>query len=105
VWSDKVTKYQSIGDIVLIPRITDNLNLPFKFKRRQFPVSICSGMTINKSQGQTLSIVGLYLPRPVFSHGQLYVALSRVKIKQGPRILIENSVDLLPNTTINVVYK
>ena len=34
-------------------------------------------MTINKSQGQSLGRVGLCLPRPVFGHGQLYVALSR----------------------------
>ena len=35
-------------------------------------------MTINKSQGQTMQRVGLYLPQPVFSHGQLYVTFSRV---------------------------
>ena len=33
-------------------------------------------MTINKSQGQSIINVGIDLHCPVFSHGQLYVALS-----------------------------
>jgi len=35
-------------------------------------------MTINKAQGQTLEKVGVYLRNPVFTHGQFYVACSRL---------------------------
>ena len=34
--------------------------------------------TKNKAQGDTLKMVGIWLPQEVFGHGQLYVAASRV---------------------------
>ncbi|XP_012849479.1 PREDICTED: ATP-dependent DNA helicase PIF1-like isoform X1 [Erythranthe guttata] len=104
----KILSGKHVGDMVFIPRMTlipSNCTLPIKFQRRQFPVIVSFGMTINKSQGQTLSHVGLYLPRPVFSHGQLYVALSRVKSRSGIKILISSESGELCNFTNNVVYK
>ena len=41
-------------------------------------VKVAFAMTINKAQGQTLEFAGIWLDKPVYTHGQLYVALSRV---------------------------
>ena len=78
---------------------------PFQMQRRQFPVSISFAMTINKSQGQSLKQVGLYLYKPVFTHGQLYVGLSRVRSIDGLRIVLGEHDGQKFNTTKNVVYK
>jgi len=61
-------------------------------------------MTINKSQDQSLNYVGLYLPRLVFSHGQLYVAISRVTSREGLKILIIENDENNVQYTKNVVY-
>ncbi|GFT89088.1 ATP-dependent DNA helicase [Trichonephila clavipes] len=78
------------GDNVLIPRIPiiPN-NLPFNFKRLQFPLKVAFSMTINKSQGQTLKVAGIHLASPCFSHGQLYVACSRVSESQNLHVYAE----------------
>jgi ATP-dependent DNA helicase PIF1 len=103
------------GTHVIIPRI--NLSpsieeIPFHMTRRQFPIRLAHAMTINKSQGQSFKSVGVYLPTPVFSHGQLYVALSRVINKNNLKIHIplkpdKNIKKSDENTVIytkNIVY-
>lgn len=96
-----------------MPRIdlyTKGTDLPFTIKRRQFPIKLAFCMTINKSQGQTFKKIGIYLPQPVFSHGQLYVALSRVSKRANLRIKVLNyqgrQGELRPGQffTKNIVY-
>jgi ATP-dependent DNA helicase PIF1 len=64
-------------------------------------------MTINKAQGQTIPNVGIYFPEPVFSHGQLYVALSRGVSRQTTRILSKQNkeLDSTGKSTKNIVWK
>jgi ATP-dependent DNA helicase PIF1 len=62
-------------------------------------------MTINKSQGQSLNKVGIYLNKQVFCHGQLYVALSRVTSKEGLKLLIDDNDCQSEDIAKNIVYK
>ncbi|XP_058789934.1 ATP-dependent DNA helicase pif1-like [Phymastichus coffea] len=80
------------NNIILLNRITlycDN-QYPFIFKRKQFPVRLAFAMTINKAQGQTLAQIGIDLRRDVFNHGQLYVAMSRVRSWDSLKIYLGN---------------
>jgi ATP-dependent DNA helicase PIF1 len=56
-------------------------------------------MTINKAQGQTMKTIGIYLLEPVFTHGQLYVALSQATRVNDVYVFYSNG-----RTTTDVVY-
>jgi ATP-dependent DNA helicase PIF1 len=91
-----------VGNIVNIPRITTTTNRskwPFTLQRRQFPLQLAFAMTINKVQGQTMKTVGIYLPKPFFTHSQLYVALSRATRVNDVSVFCPNG-----RTMTNVVY-
>ncbi|XP_074271299.1 uncharacterized protein LOC141595232 [Silene latifolia] len=99
---------QHTGDHVFIPRIKlrpgPSTNYPFQFQRNQFPLKLSFAMTVNKCQGQTLSQVAVYLPRPCFSHGQLYVALSRARKASQVTVFSVPGPEAVPATFVkNVV--
>ncbi|XP_074293142.1 uncharacterized protein LOC141620077 [Silene latifolia] len=79
------------GERVFLPRITlkpsKSSKFPINFQRKQFPIKLSFAMTINKSQGQTLQCVGVFLQKPCFSHGQLYAALSRARTAKQLKVL------------------
>ncbi|XP_046391588.1 uncharacterized protein LOC124159723 [Ischnura elegans] len=68
---------------IAIPRITFSFPFmegsPLRVRRRQFPLTLAYCMTSHKSQGQTIDYVGVDLRTDCFTHGQLYVLLSRVR--------------------------
>ena len=74
---------------------------PFEWKRRQFPLRLAFAMTITKSQGQTLKLVGVCLVQDCFSHGQLYVAMSRVGSPDALKYFLPPGHDC---RAINIVY-
>ena len=78
----KIISCGNVGRICAIPRIVitpSDTKMPFNLNKR---FQVCFGMTINKSQGQILSHVGLFFPKSIFLHGQLYGVVSRVKSKR-----------------------
>ena len=79
------------SEIHVIPRIylaPSQTRLPLQLRRRQFPVKLAFAMTINKSHGQTLRRVGIFLPEPPFGHGQLYVNCSRARERPDVKLKI-----------------
>ena len=92
------------GENAFIPRITISASegaLLFILFWRQFPVRLAFAMTINKSQGQSLGTVGIGLHSPVFSHGQLYVAVSRGTNWGRIKVLLAEGA---ARKTENIVY-
>ena len=97
------------GRTVFLPRIkmqpADFDEYGFGWERLQFPVKLAFAITINKSQGQTLSRVSVWLHDSCFSHGQLYVAASRVGDPSNIQFAIKQVEGLPPNATKHIVFK
>ncbi len=53
----------------------------------QYPIKLAYALTIHKSQGLSFDEMTLDLTKSVFSPGQMYVALSRVRTPEGLTII------------------
>jgi len=95
----------NVAFILCIKFISDNSGLPFTFARKQFLLRLAYAMTINKSQRQTLSHVGLHLADDIFSHGQLYVAFSRAKAPTNIKVQLPDIMHGQIGLMRNVVYE
>ena len=89
---------------VLLPRITFKERLPsgHTLCRRQFPLAPAYASTFHSCQGLTLDCVGVDLTQEVFTHGQLYTALSRIRHRSHAIVRLPT---LECSTTKNVTYK
>lgn len=89
---------------ILLPRITFKERLPsgHTLCRRQFPLAPAYASTFHSCQGLTLDRVGVDLTQDVFTHGQLYTALSRIRHRSDAIIRLPTLED---STTTNVTYK
>ena len=70
------------GRVVCLPRCSchvsrENSGLPFEFSRVQFPLIPAYCVSVHKSQGQSLTKIGVVVDQDSFAHGQVYTALSR----------------------------
>ncbi|KAL5124771.1 hypothetical protein HKD37_02G005111 [Glycine soja] len=102
----KIISSSNIGEKIFIPRLTSipfNPRIPFQFRHKQFLVVVSFAMTVNKRL--FLKHVGIYLARPVFSHRQLCVLMSRVTTHEGLKIFICSEDGNNSNITLNVVYR
>lgn len=98
----------SIENTIYISRMSLSLSQsPWSFKliRIQFSIIMSFAMTMNKSQGLSLDYVGFYLSKNVFSHGQFYITISRVKSKAGLKILIQDKNNNSLTQTTNIFFK
>lgn len=99
------------GKLINIQRVESKLPLRgnVELVRRQFPILLAFSMTINKAQGLQFQRMGAYLPNPAFSHGQMYVLLSRVRnIENDLRVFVKEpnlNFDHMPNIVNETMAK
>jgi hypothetical protein len=90
----KVLDSDNPNHLVFVPRMRFNCCLKYtssyNMTRVQFPLKLCYGMTVDKSQGQSFEDVLLDFTDESFSHGQTYVGFSRARNYKNVRIIVQD---------------
>jgi hypothetical protein len=91
-------------EIFSLPRIRFNFHPPnssWTVDRLQFPLRLAYAATFHSCLGLTLDRAAFDLRSEVFSHGQLYTAISRIRTRRDGLVVVasEDQAD-----TKNVVY-
>jgi hypothetical protein len=91
-----------VGRVIMLPRCSchvsrENSGLPFEFTRVQFPIIPAYCVSVHKSQGQSLTRVGLIIDQDSFAHGQVYTALSRTSDWNNIRVMLNSDDDCIVN--------
>jgi hypothetical protein len=65
----------------LLPHINfrENVYSSYTLLRQQYPLRLAYATMFHSCQGLMLNKIGVDLSSPVFTHGQLYIALSRIR--------------------------
>jgi hypothetical protein len=74
--------------------------LPFTITRRQYPIIPAYCLSVHKAQGQTIQTCGLIFESDPFTHGQLYVALSRVSSWQSLYVMMHQGEGSIHNVVM-----
>ncbi|XP_044591110.1 uncharacterized protein LOC123269434 [Cotesia glomerata] len=81
------------GESIFLPQISIILtDVPIQLKRIQFLIRLAFAITINKFQGQIMSVCALDLSTSCFPHGQFYVAYSQVGKPSSLFVLTEDEM-------------
>lgn len=85
--------------------VSFSIILVIQVEHTQFPIIVCYSTTVNKSQSQSLDWIDIYFPIIIFSHGQIYVAISMVNSQKCIKILIAEEINDVKSSTTKFVYK
>jgi ATP-dependent DNA helicase PIF1 len=86
VWCRVNTRYGQRLHPIAPTKFIYNSN-GFKFSRTQLPLRVAFCVTINRAQAGTYDFVGYHATYPIWAHGMLFVAVTRVTTPEGLTIL------------------